>query len=407
MIRSASNPSKFLGNEEKYLKKVLASESWSSTGGSWSNKLESEFANLHSKKYAVAMNSGTATLQSALLALGVKPGDEVITPGLTVIMDTTAILHCHAVPVYVDIQSDTFNLDPKLLEKSITNKTKAIIVVSLYGLPANMEGILEVSRKFKIPIIEDNAQSMLSKYNGKVVGSFGEISSWSFENTKHISAGEGGIVTTDDEQLAIKLRKIGGHGFKNLRAAEGRIRLNQDIFQDPNYKRHDVLGWNFRLPEFNAAIALAQLERVDELVRLRQQSAEIFLNVLLDSGIFTPQFVPQNCEHSYYSLAAVYHGHEKFGVSWHELRKKYISEGGDGIYGAWSVPYLEPLMETGEFRKSNPDVYRETYYLQGICPVAESIQPKLMQFKTNYRDIKLAKRKAKILDQILRSIRNA
>ncbi len=403
-MRKRKNPSKYLGNEISYLKKVLNAESWSATGGSWANKLESEFAELHGVNFAVAMNSGTSTLHSALLALGVGPGDEVLTPALTVIMDTTAILHANAVPKYVDVDIDTFNIDVKHLEESITSKTKAIIVVSLYGLPCNLTEIMEIANKHGIPVIEDNAQCILSTYDGKIVGSFGAISSWSFENTKHISCGEGGIVTTDSEILAENMRKIAGHGFKNLKASEGRIRLNQEIFQDPNYKRHDSLGWNYRMPEFNAAVALAQLERVETLVRLRVESARMFLDVMSESDIFIPQAESSRSTHSFYTLAARYIGQEKLGVSWQDFRKAYVELGGDGIYGAWSVPYLEPLISTGKFRESNPAIYENVSFPNGICPNAELIQPQIMQFKTNYRDLKLAKVKSEILRETIKKV---
>jgi len=403
-LKRNRNPSKYLGNEIKYLKKVLNSESWSATGGSWANKLEYEFARLHNANFAVAMNSGTSTLHSALLALGVGPGDEVLTPALTVIMDTTSILHANAIPKYVDIDVNTFNIDVKHLEQSISSKTKAIIAVSLYGLPCNLTEIMEVANRHNIPVIEDNAQCILSTYDEKIVGSFGAISSWSFENTKHISCGEGGIVTTDSEELAEKMRKVAGHGFKNLRAAEGRIRLNQDVFQDPNYKRHDSLGWNYRLPEFNAAVALAQLERVETLVNLRVKSARLFLEVMSDSELFIPQLESPRSTHSFYTLAARYVGYEKIGVSWQQFRKEYVNLGGDGIYGAWSVPYLEPLISTGKFKEANMNIYENLNYVQGLCPNAELIQPQIMQFKTNYRDLKLAKRKAQILKDTIRKV---
>jgi perosamine synthetase len=403
-LRKRKNPSKYLGNEIDYLKKVLNAESWSATGGSWANKLESEFAEMHGVSFAVAMNSGTSTLHSALLALGIGPGDEVLTPALTVIMDTTSILHANAVPKYVDVDINTFNIDVKHLEESITSKTKAIIVVSLYGLPCNLTEIMEIADKHAIPVIEDNAQCILSKYDGKIVGSFGTISSWSFENTKHISCGEGGIVTTDSEILAERMRKIAGHGFKNLRASEGRIRLNQEVFQDPNYKRHDSLGWNYRMPEFNAAVALAQLERVETLVRLRVESAKMFLNVMSESDLFIPQAESPRSTHSYYTLAARYVGEEKLGVSWQEFRKAYVELGGDGIYGAWSVPYLEPLISTGKFKESNPKIYKNVKFPEGLCPNAELIQPQIMQFKTNYRDLKLAKVKSEILRETIKKV---
>lgn len=406
-FRNQQNPSKYLGNELKYLKKVLVSESWSATGGSWSNNLEAEFAKLQGSKYAVAMNSGTATLHAALNAVGVGIGDEVITPALTVIMDTTSIMHGHAIPKYVDVEEDTFNIDATKIEGAITPRTKAIIVVSLYGLPAKMTEIMEIANKHGLPVIEDNAQCILSTYDNKLVGTFGSISSWSFENTKHISCGEGGIVTTDNEDYAISMRKFGGHGFKNLKASEGRIRLNQDVFQDPNYKRHDSIGWNYRLPEFNSAVALAQLERVHTLVNLRIKSARYFLDVIQDSGLFIPQNVSPRASHSYYTLGARYIGDQIYGVSWQDFRKQYISLGGDGIYGAWSVPYLEPVIATGDFKRINPSVYSEVAYAIGSCPVAERVQPQIMQFKTNYRDMNLAEEKADILAKTINRIKSS
>ena len=286
------NPIKYLGNELKYLKQVLDSESWAATSGSWNNTLEKKFAEKFGVKYGVALNSGTSTLHAAIEAAGVGPGDEVISPSLTVIMDSTATIHANAVPVYVDIEQGTWTMDPVDLEKKITPKTKAIIPVSIYGLPCDMDPIMEIAKKHNLVVIEDNAQCMLSKYKGQVTGTIGDMASYSFENTKHISCGEGGIVITNNEEYAEKVRKVGGHGFKNLRAEEGRIRLNQEVFQNPNYKRHDVLGWNYRLPEFNAAIALAQLERVDELIDLRIKSANIFIDVMNDYDFLIPQAIP-------------------------------------------------------------------------------------------------------------------
>lgn len=392
------NPTKYLGNELKYIEKVLNSENWSATTGNWNQVLEQAFASAVYAKYAVAFNSGTSTLHAALEAVGVSYGDEVITPALTVIMDTTVILHANAVPVYADVDPLTFNIDPRDVEKKITPKTKAIIAVSLYGLPPDLASLKTIADKYNIPLIEDNAQCLFGICEQKVVGSFGDISSYSFENTKHVSCGEGGIITTDNEQLAEICRKIGGHGFKNLRAEEGRVRLNQEVFQNPNYKRHDVLGWNYRLSEFNAAIAMAQLERSEELVNLRVESAKIFIQVLNESKAFTVQKTPLNYRNTYYTLGVVYDG----SVSWEDFRKEYIKQGGDGIYGAWSVPYLEPVMVTGQYKGRCPDIYKDLEYPKGICPVAESIQPKLMQFKTNYRDLNLAIEKAEILRKTIK-----
>lgn len=396
------NPSKYLGNELEYLKKVLEGESWSATGGSWTIGLERAFSERIGTKYGVGFNSGTSTLHAAIEAAGVQPGDEVISPAITVIMNSTATFHANAVPVYCDVQENTFNMDPTDLERKITPKTKAIIPVAIYGLPCDMDPIMAIAKKHNLVVIEDNAQAVLSKYKGKTLGTIGHMASFSFENTKHISCGEGGMILTNDEKYAEAVRKIGGHGFKNLRAEEGRIRLNAEDFQNPEYKRHDVLGWNYRLAEFNAAVAFAQLERVDELVDLRKKSARIFMNVMKECDYLIPQAEVEGYENSYYTLGVVYRGDESIGVSWQDFRKAYVEAGGDGIYGAWSVPYLEPMIANRQFANRYPEIYKNVSYESGLCPVAEKLQKRLMQFKTNYRDIQLAECKAEILRKVIK-----
>jgi perosamine synthetase len=397
-----TNPSKYFGNELDYLAKVLNSESWSATGGSWTQTLEQNFSKKFGRHYGIAFNSGTSTLHAALEAVGVGSGDEVISPALTVIMDTTATLHANAIPVYADVDPDTFNIDPVDLARKITPRTKAIIVVALYGLAPDMDPIMEIAREHQIPVIEDNAQAMLGTYKGKLLGTFGEFSSFSFENTKHLSCGEGGILICDDAQLAESARKIGGHGFKNLQAAEGRIRLNEDIFQHPDYKRHDVLGWNYRLSEFNAAVALAQLERVQELIDLRIKCAQLFMDVMKTCDYLIPQKLLENCINPYYTLGVCYEGEQSIGISWEDFRSAYVKESGDGIYGSWSVPYLEPMMAERRFVKRCPSIYKDIYYERGLCPIAERVQKKLMQFKTNYRDFHLVESKADALYQVIK-----
>ena len=395
------NPNKYLGNELEYIRKVLEGESWSSTGGNWTNAFERAFAKKIGTQFAVAFNSGTSTLHAALEAAGVGAGDEVISPAITVIMNTTATIHANAVPVYVDVDPKTFNMNPADLARKITSRTKAIITVAIYGLPPDMDPIMKIAQQHNIPVIEDNAQAVLSYYKGRMLGTIGDMASFSFENTKHISCGEGGMVVTNNEIYAEMVRKIGGHGFKNLKADEGRVRLNQDLFQNPHYKRHDILGWNYRLTEFNAAIALAQLERVDELVNMRIESANLFIDAMKTCDYLLPQETPAGYVNSYYTLGVVYEGDKSIGVSWEDFRKTYIAEGGDGIYGAWSVPYLEPMMLTRQFVKRCPTIYSNVYYPQDLCPIAESLQPKIMQFKTNYRDLELAEKKADILKKTI------
>jgi perosamine synthetase len=367
------NPPKHSEKEIEYITKVFNQDSWSSTGGSWVNSLEKEFAQRFNAKYAVAMNSGTATLHSALYALGVGPGDEVITPALSVFMDTSCIIQAGATPVYADINMDSFLICYYDIESKITERTKAIIAVSLYGLDIPVY-VYDIAKKYNIPVIDDHAQH----FAGELKGS---IASYSFETTKHISCGEGGIIITNDEVLAERCRKFAGHGFKNLRASEGRIKLNQDVFQDPGYKRHEIVGYNYRMPEFNAAIALAQLERLDDILFMRRICGLMIDTELLSSGFLISQ--KQNKNHSYYSLAARFI-HPK--IKWQEFRKKYIEFGGDGIYGAWSLPYNEPAFN-GKY---------------DICHNAEIIQPQIMQFKTNYRLSVLAYQKVEALNKTIK-----
>ena len=197
-------------------------------------------------------------------------------------------------------------------------------------------------------------------------------------------------------------RKISNHGFINSTAKEGRTKLNLDVFQNPNYKRHDEIGWNYRLSEFSAAVTLAQLEKLDEIVERRIQVANMFLDVLSETncGFLIPQFQPEGYKNSYWSLALVFE-EEKCGMTWQDFRKRYVNNGGDGIYGAWSVPYLEPVMSEGNFRKMNPHVYENISYHKGLCPVAEETQQKIMQLKTNYRNLDLAREKADIFKQTI------
>jgi len=397
------NPVKYLGNEEKYLKAVLNSENWTSTSGSWTSSLEKEFAKKFQAKYAIAFNSGTSTMHAALLAAGIKPGDEVISPALTVIMNTTATIHANAIPVYADICSDTFTIDPKDIERKITSRTKAIMVVSVYGLPCDMEPIMQLAKKYNLFILEDNAECFLSNYKDKMTGTIGDMASYSFENSKHMSCGEGGMLITNNERLAIIARKVGNHGFLNQTADEGRVKLNQSTFQHYNFKRHDTIGWNYRLSEFNSAIALAQLERLDELIKLRVGSAEILLDTIKNCEFLIPQFTPEYCNNSYWALALKYEGDKVLNVSWEQFQKKYLDMGGDGFYGAWRVPYLEPVMAERNYTSVNPSIYEKINYKQGLCPIAEQVQKKLMVFKTNYRSLKVAEKNAQILKKTINS----
>lgn len=402
MPKKYKQPSKYSGNELKYVKEVLGTDIRSATGGSWNKRLEAMFAKKFGVKYAIAHNSGTSALHSCLSAAGVGPGDEVISPAITVIMNTLTTLYQNALPVYADVDPETFNLDPKDVERKITPKTKAIFTVSLYGLPPDMDPIMELAKKHNLTVIEDNAECFLSTYKGRLAGSIGHMSIFSFESSKHISVGEGGIVITNDERLAERVRKCGGIGYKNLKAEEGRVKLNEEVFQDPDYKRHDYLGWNYRLPEVCAAIGVAQLERLDEIVERRRKIAKFYQEAIKGCNWLIPQKVPEGYTHSYWTYVVRYEGEKAIGVSWKDFYRTYKELGGDGFYAAWSLPYLEPVVADGNYcGEGSHYTGPKIEYKKGLCPVAESIQPKLMHFKTNYRDLELAKRKTEALKKTI------
>jgi perosamine synthetase len=364
---------RFLGNEREYVDSVLKSGFGASESGSMNEQFETKFAELHNKKFAISANSGTSTLHMALKAFDVGPGDEVIIPALTVAMPGFAVWQCGAIPIYADVLQDTFLMDPKDVEKKISSKTKAIMPVHMYGNMCNMESIMKLAQNHELFVLEDCAESLYaSNDKGQKAGTIGHVGSWSFENSKHLSTGDGGIVTTDDEKLATIMRQFGGVGFKNITAKTGKVRISRDQFQDPNYERHNMFAYNYRLPELCAAVGLAQCERIDFFVDLRETMGLTYLEVMNDSDLFLPQKTESGFRNTYWTFAARFLGKE-YDISWYDFREKYIENGGDGIYSAHQTVNKEPCFKNSEFGS-------------GIVPVAESIQKELMLFTTNQKD---------------------
>jgi perosamine synthetase len=375
---------KYNGNETEYILQVLDSENLDRKKNPFVNRLEKKYAEVFQTKYAIAHNSCTSALHTCLVAAGVKAGDEVISPGHTVIMNSFVTLYMNAIPVYVDIDPNTFNMNPDDLERKITDKTKAIQVVHMHGNPADMIPIMKIAKKYNIPVIEDCAQCVLGYVDDKLIGTFGDMACWSFETKKHLSTGEGGMVTTNNEEYGTIIRKTGGLGYKTLEAGQSLRQLLPSDFQNPNYKRHDTLGWNYRMNELSAAVGLAQLERAEFLVSRRQKIAKMYDEVFEKYDFTTPQKVLDGHVNTYWTYTI------KYEKDWFELYNKVKEAGGDGFYGGLSVPYHEPVMYS--------------YDHKGHCPNAEKIQPKMMQFKANYRDLNEAQKNVKILDKVLKQI---
>ena len=375
------NTWRFGEREFAYIREVLDSGFGSGTSGGMNNRFETAFAKKVGAAYAVTFNSGTSTLHAALNAIGVAPGDEVITTPLTVISNADVILAQNAIPVFADIEPDTFNIDPEDVARKITKKTRAIMPVSLYGLSCDLDPLMDLARKHGIYVINDAAQAHMAEYKGRPIAEIAHITSYSLENSKHITTGDGGIVVTNNELLAEKMRKFGSLGYAAMKSGDGRIRLNKEIFQDPNYKRHDEFGYNYRMPEVAAAVGLAQTERMDFFISLRLTIAKMYADAIKGCDYLVPQKNPDGYLNSYWTYAVKY---ERDDLPWQDFRRKYVEFGGDGIYAAWALSYEETLFTSKKYKTRAPCYYDNVEYPRGICPVAESVQPKLMQFVTNY-----------------------
>jgi len=389
--------------ERTYVSEVLDSQFSTSRGSAMTGRLEKLFAQKLDSSYAIAFTNGTATMHAALAAAGVGPGDEVIVPPLTMASTAFAVLHANATPVFADIDPLTWTIDPKSIEERITPCTKAVITVSIYGLSPDMDPIMALAERHGLLVIEDDAQCLLGRYKGRTVGSIGHVSSFSFQSSKQITSGEGGMITTNDPELADRIRRFNSPGYAAVGGSPGKGKITKDVIQDPDYARHSSIGFNYRMPELCAAVLLAQTERLEELAGWRVTCANLYQEALGDCRWLVPQTVPEGYEHVYWSYVLRL-ATDKTDVGWHQFRRKYMEFDGDGIYAAWRLTYLEPVFQGRVFYPSDCPVGCEHHeggisqdYSVGLCPVAESVQPKLLQFKTNYLDMDVAKRKAEAL----------
>jgi perosamine synthetase len=252
------------GNEKKYLCECIET-GWISSEGPFIRQFEELFAARVGRKYGIAVSNGSVALDAAVAALGIGRGDEVILPTFTIISCAAAIVRAGAVPVVVDCDPDTWNMDVGQIEAKITPRTKAIMVVHIYGLPTDMELVLALADKYGLKIIEDAAEMHGQTYKGLPCGGFGDISTFSFYPNKHITTGEGGMLVTDDEKLAERCRSL-----RNL------------CFQPQKRFVHEELGWNFRMTNLQAALGVAQLERLDEFVARKRRMGKKYTELLSD-----------------------------------------------------------------------------------------------------------------------------
>jgi perosamine synthetase len=386
---------RFSDIEKKYVLEVLDNGFATSKNSIFNNRLEASFSKMFGSKYAIGHANGTATMHTALVALGVKPGDEVIVPPLTMSSTALAVLHNGSIPVFADVDKSTFNIDPVAFENAITSRTKAVISVALYGLAPDYDRILVICKRKKIFLIEDNAQCVLGLYRQQLVGKFGHFASFSFQASKHLTCGEGGMLICDDETLADNARRFNSLGYAGVSAKQGKI-SRQDI-QDPQYNRHVTLGFNYRMSELQAAVALGQLERAKELVQQRQKVASIFDQALGKTSLLVRQAQPDGYVHTYWAYCVVLNTQQP-QADWYRFRDLFVKNGGDGFYAAWKLSYQEPLFQN--IVQKMPGIQQQ--YKLGLCPVAEYLQPRLIQFKTNYWNIAEAEKQAEILAKTIK-----
>jgi perosamine synthetase len=329
------------GNEKKYLIKCIET-GWISSEGPFVKLFEQKLASFVGRKYGVALTNGTAALDVAIETLGIKAGDEVILPTFTIISCILQIVRKGAKPVLIDSDPLTWNMNINQIESKITKKTKAILVVHIYGLPIDMDPVIEICKKYKLKLIEDSAEQIGQTYKKKQCGSFGDISTMSFYTNKHITTGEGGMIFTDNEEYAIKFRKL-----RNL------------YFQEKKRFIHEEIGWNLRMTNLQASIGVAQLERIDEFIKKKKWLGAKYHKKLCEvNGLQLPVTKTDYADNIYWVFGLVLKDSIRFNAS--EIMQMLF----DNKIG--SRPFFFPMHQQPIFKKLGL-FKNETY------PVAENL----------------------------------
>lgn len=328
------------GNEEKYLLECIQT-GWISSEGPFIKQFENQFCKYIGREEGIAVANGSGALDIAVQALKIGRGDEVIMPTFTIISPAQSIVRAGAVPVLVDSDSVTWNMDIKQIESRITSKTKAIIVVHIYGLPTDMNHVLELCKRYNLFLIEDAAEMHGQTYFGKKCGSFGDISTFSFYPNKHITTGEGGMIMTDDPELAARCRKLRNLAFEE----KGRRFI------------HNELGWNYRMTNLQASLGLAQLERIEDHVAKKRWIGKMYNELLLGlKGFQLPLLSTEYAENIYWVYGLVAESAEQC-----EITIRYLNENGIG-----TRPFFWCMHEQPVFRKMG--LFKDEKY-----PVSERI----------------------------------
>lgn len=277
----------YWGKEIEYVNEALQS-TWIS-GGRFINQLESFFNNEFQVKESLAVSNGTTALHLAYLGLDLKPTDEIIVPAFSFMAVANVACHLQVKPVFAEVDKSTWCLDPNEIEKHITHKTKAIVPVHTYGNVCDMKAILEISKQYNIPVIEDCAEAIFSKYEGQYAGTFGKINTFSFHATKTVTTGEGGLVVTNDEEIATKMKLYRSHGMT----------------RDKIFYWHVLPGHNFRLTNFQAAMGVAQLECLEKIIEERKRVFNTYQILLSNVEGITLQYFSEKVEPVVWALGVL------------------------------------------------------------------------------------------------------
>ncbi len=331
-------------------------------GGKKIRQFEKDYTEYYDIKYAVAFNSATAALHAAIVACGLKPGEEVIVPPYTFTSTATSVLMHNCIPVFVDIKPDIFCIDPDKIESAITPMTRAIMPVHLFGHPADMDQIMSIAHQHKLKVIEDSAQAPGAIYKGKLAGSIGDCGIFSFTETKNIMTGEGGMLITNDKEIAEIAQMVRNHGEVIL---EG---------QTQRTYRSDILGWNYRMTEIEAALGIVQFKKMDALNQIRIELSEYLADKLADIDGLIPPVAYPDVKHVRHAFAMKY-SEARIGIPRDTFVKALAAEGiplGAG--------YVRPLYLNPIYHENKPFIYnyygKGINYDQGICPVTERLYEK-------------------------------
>jgi len=391
---------RFLGNEKKYLTKILSRGLRPKKEKNYNLLLERKWSLFHKIKYSITVNSCTSALHVALLALDLKKGDEVLVSSLTPAMCGYAIIYSGLIPVFVDVENDTFLMDPIDLEKKITKKSKAIILVHMYSGVCEGAVFKKIAKRHNLKIIEDCAESLGARdTKGNLTGTIGDIACWSFQYAKHLTCGDGGIISTNNKKLAENIRKFSNLGFRFLKADGDKIKINKKNLQNPKTKRFSLVGYNYRMNEFSACIALAQLERVEYFLKLRRYVGIRMLNIIKNSNFLIPQKMGKNLYSTFYTLPAIINNKK---LQRNKFADMFVKNGGDSIYAASQILQNEPSIQNSGVGKCYSSCKKDCVKKCYGTPIAKSLQKKILAFCTNQGSIQDASRQLKALSKTIK-----